>query len=416
MAHATAFSKLVPLGPDFYDESRPPESWAPLTPGARILGATVVRALHKGKDTNVYLFVRDDGAFSALKLERVSHRSESAYAIRARLAHEAAFLAHLDSVREAHIAVTDMRQEFSRAPLAVPMVRQIGTANLTRSRLPEAEVARPARQLAPKLLAKGELDGRSYLELEFISGVDAATAAAGWRERGGANERVEFLRMVQAIAQTYARLHERGVLHGNVHPDNVLIRRDGTAVLLDFSLARPAVAQTALPTPSERGGTPFFFEPEMACVALAGLPSMPVSAQGEQHAVAALIYFLLTGAHWQNLRLGQNAMLEDIATLHPLSFRDRGVEPWPEMEAVLGRALSKLPQARFPSMTAFAAALDAVTVPMSDRITNSVSPSEALSGLLKRALANAGPPRRSPEIHVACITDIPARLVFQLRE
>lgn len=194
-----------------------------------------------------------------------------------------------------------------------------------------------------------------------------------------------LLRLAKTIARTYAALHERGILHGDVHPENVLIRRDGIVVLLDFSVARPAVSQTSLPTPLDRRGKAFFFEPEMARVALAGLPSMPASQPGEQHAVATLLYFLMTGAHWQNFRLGRDPMLEDIATLHPLSFRERGVESWPELEVVLGRALSKLPEARFPSMSAFANALEAVTVPP---ITNNLPRTLPFSKFLAQALAD----------------------------
>ena len=307
-----------------------------ITPDSQLLGASVVRALHIAKDTEIYLLSREDG-FSALKIERLAPHRECAKAVRARLQHEAAFLANLSGV------------------------------------------------LAPKLLDKGELDGRFYLEMEFIAGVHAATAAGQWRERGGVKGRQMLLRLAKTVARTYAALHEHGVLHGDVHPGNVLIRRDGTVVLLDFGVACPAVSLTSLPTPPDRRGKAFFFEPEMARVALAGLPSMPASQPGEQHAVATLLYFLMTGAHWQNFRLGRDAMLEDIATLHPLSFRERGLESWPELEAVLGRALSKLSEARFPSMSAFAGALDAVTVPS---MTSDLPRALPFSMFLEQALAD----------------------------
>jgi len=283
-------------------------------PGSQILGASVVRSLHVDEQVEVYQLSREEG-LSVLKIDHSSPRREYAATVLSRLNHEAAFLAHLGGAT------------------------------------------------APKLLDKGELDGRAYLEMEFVDGVDAVTAAAKWRERGGAQGREMLLRLAQAIVRAYATLHEHGILHGDVRPRNVLIRRDGSAVLFDFGLARPAVSQTVLPTPRERGGSPVFFEPEMARVALARLPSMPASALGEQHAVSALIYFLITGGHWQNFRVGREAMLEEIATLYPLSFRERGVESWPEMEAALGRALSKLPDARFPSVSAFSQALDSVTMP-----------------------------------------------------
>jgi serine/threonine protein kinase len=314
----------------------PPFTSSQIASGSQILGASAVRALHVVKDIDVYLLSRQEG-FSALKIQRLSPDGACATSVRARLQHEAAFLSTLNGV------------------------------------------------LAPKLLDKGEWDGRFYVEMEFIEGAHAATAAALWRERGGAKGRQMLLRLAKTIARAYAALHKRGILHGDIHPDNVLIRRDGTVVLLDFGVARPAVSQTSLPTPVDRPGRAFFFEPEMARVALAGLPSMPASQSGEQHAVATLLYFLMTGAHWQNFRLGRDAMLEDIATLHPLSFRKRGVESWPELEAVLGRALSKLPEARFPSMSAFAGELDAVTVAPG---TPSVSRALPFSKFVEQALAD----------------------------
>jgi len=323
--------------------------------GSQLLDASVVRTLKVGEDKEVYLVFRKSG-FSVLKITGVSPLGESADTIRSRLNHEAAFLAHLNG-----------------SP-------------------------------APKLLDKGELEKRVYLETEHIDGVDAATTAAACRKRGGTEGQEMLLRLAQTIGRTYAVLHERGILHGDVQPGHVLIRRDGTAVLLDFGFARPAVSQTSLPTPPERGGLPFFFEPEMARVALARLPSMPTSGPGEQHAVAALIYFLITGAHWQNFRLGWEAMLEDIATLHPLSFHERGIESWPEMEAVLGRALSKLPDARFPSMSAFSLALDCVPMPS---MANVPSCSYPFSKPLERALANAALKPMAPVLHGSTVLITP---------
>jgi serine/threonine protein kinase len=330
---------LVPSGNGTDEHTAKPSS-GQVAAGSRVLGAAVLRTLHVVEDTEVYLLSREKGAFSVLKIERVSPNGGSVEPVRARLAHEAAFLASLGG------------------------------------------------GLAPRLLGKGELDGRSYLEIEFVEGADAATASAEWRERGGEKARHRLLRMAQAIARLYATLHERGVLHGDVHPGNVLVKRDGSVVLIDFGVARPIASASSLPTPPDRGGIPFFFEPEMARAALAGLPSTPASGAGEQHAVAGLIFFLLTGAQWQNFRLGREAMLEDIATLPPLTFRDRGAHSWPELEVALARALSKLPEERFPSMSAFADALAAVTVPP---VALAAPHAPLLSQLLDRALSNAAP-------------------------
>ena len=182
-----------------------------LVVGSRVLGASVRRTLHTIEDTEIFLLSRENGAFSVLKIERLSPHDEIPGPVRARLSHEAAFLERLRD------------------------------------------------GLAPKLLDQGELDGRSYLELEFIEGVDVMTASFEWRERGGAAAQGTLLTLAQSIAQTYATLHERGVLHGDVHPSNVLLRRDGTVVLIDFGVARGVTAERSLPTPPDRGGMPFFF-------------------------------------------------------------------------------------------------------------------------------------------------------------
>jgi serine/threonine-protein kinase len=281
--------------------------------GMRVMGALVLRTIQVLEDTEVYLLSKA-GEFLVLKIERLSSTG-SAGPVRARLKHEAAFLTHL------------------------------------------------AGSHTPRLLGQGELDGRTYLEMEFIQGVDVATASAEWRERKGAEAQRTLLDMARAISRTYAMLHSRGVLHGDVHPSNVLVRPDGSVRLIDFGVAGATMFGTSLPTPPDRGGIPFFYEPELAEASLAGLSSSPASEAGEQHAVAALIYFLMTGNHWQNFRLGREAMLKDIATLLPLSFRERGAAPWPELETVLTRALAKRPEERFPSISAFADALAALSGP-----------------------------------------------------
>src|SRR5262249_25790005 len=158
------------------------------------------------------------GLLSVLKIERLS---PNAGFIRARLRHEAAFLAHLDG------------------------------------------------SVAPKLLGQGELEGRFYLGMEFVRAVDLATASAEWREREGEEPQRRLLGLAQLVSRTYAVLHDRGVLHGDVHPSNILVARDGTVRLIDFGVARASDLGTSLPTPPDRAGVPFFFEPEMATAALA---------------------------------------------------------------------------------------------------------------------------------------------------
>jgi eukaryotic-like serine/threonine-protein kinase len=174
----------------------------------------------------------------------------------------------------------------------------------------------------------------------------------------------------------------------------VLVDRDGRVTLLDFALARH-VADTDRPV--MRAGVAFYFEPELARVALAGLPDPRVTAAGEQFALAALLYLLLTGEQYQDFQLEQRAFLGAIRDGTPLTFAARGVEPWPEVEAILARALSKEPADRYPSVAAFAAALRQVDVapPVTDGGAPAaraarIVPDDAERALLGAFLTRAG--------------------------
>src|SRR4029077_17229517 len=114
--------------------------------------------------------------------------------------------------------------------------------------------------------------------MEWLSGVDAGTAAAELRRSG---DRRGLLDLCRAVAGAYARLHERGVVHGDVHPRNVLVSPTGDVRLVDFGLAHWAGAPPSLPRPS-RGGIAFFYEPEYARAVLAGRRAPRASRTGEQ--------------------------------------------------------------------------------------------------------------------------------------
>jgi hypothetical protein len=279
---------------------------------AALPGTTRVRTLQVLDDTEVVLLHRAGAGYTVLKLARATADARAAAATQRRLQHEADYLEHLDG------------------------------------------------DVAPRLCGAGELAGCAYLEIEFVAGADLVQAAAEWRERAGDSARRALLRLCRATAAAYAALHERGVLHGDVHPRNVFVEASGAVRVIDFGVAAPRRAGTRLPQHPDRGGVPFFYEPELAIAARAGRVSPPPSEAGEQHAVASLLYFVVTGAYWQDFRLAREAMLDDLATRVPMTFRERGAAAWPQLEAVLMRALAKDPAARFPSMRAFASALAAI--------------------------------------------------------
>jgi len=161
--------------------------FASLAIGERVDGFEVRDCVQQLDDTHVYQ-VRGTDGLAALKLERSP-------AVRARLEWEAAVLAFLGG------------------------------------------------DVAPRLAGDGELEGRHYLAMEWCHGVTVDTAAWELRRRG-ASGRSALLALCRAVAAAYARLHQRGVIHGDVHLRNVLVDGGGTVRLVDFGLARWDAAPT----------------------------------------------------------------------------------------------------------------------------------------------------------------------------
>jgi serine/threonine-protein kinase len=242
--------------------------------GSELAGWMIVRCVRAVDDSEIYE-VRDGNRTAALKVARAVTP-----AVRTLFRNEAAILRHLDG-----------------------------------------------SGIAPRLIAAGS----SHILMEWVPGVDALTAAEQRRD-----DRAALLRLCLEIVRAYAALHDRGVLHGDVHPRNIVVG-DGIT-LLDFGHAR-------VDGRAPRAGIIYFFAPD------------PPSPAAEQYALAALLYLMIAGNHYLEFRLEREEIERQIARDAPLPFAAHGVAPWPEVERVLFRALRKNPERRYRSVATMAAAL-----------------------------------------------------------
>src|SRR5262249_47357947 len=206
------------------------------------------------------------------------------------------------------------------------------------------------------LVASGAIDGRNYVASEWCDGTPAAIVAERLR-RNTALRRDELLRLCVAILDAYAHLHEQDVIHGDIHPRNVLVC-GSTVKLIDFGLARLDCLSDAMPQPP-RGGIGFFFEPEIALARLHGRGPPPATPLGRAYPLAVMLYFLLVGNHYLDFSAEKREMRRQIGEDLPLPFSPRACA-WPEVEALLARALSKEPLERFASVAEFANQMRAI--------------------------------------------------------
>ncbi|HWY73708.1 MAG TPA: lanthionine synthetase LanC family protein [Burkholderiaceae bacterium] len=219
-------------------------------------------------------------------------------------------------------------------------------ARVSQSLEREATLLRRAGARAPAVFGLSRVGSGIALVTEWISGAEALSAAAAFQGHGQERNEHAMLSLCVRIASAFADLHEAGLLHGDVHPRNILVEASGSVRLIDFGLAREI---KTLSTDDARGGVPFYFEPEYAG-ALRQQQSTAPSPAGEQYAIAALLYQLWTGVHYLDWSLEREEMLRQIVEDDPVGFEARRVPAWPALEQVLRRALDKSAQRRFPDL------------------------------------------------------------------
>lgn len=94
----------------------------------------------------------------------------------------------------------------------------------------------------------------------------------------------EIMGAMAQLADGVAALHEAGLRHGDVKPDNVLVRDDGRVILVDFGLARRVDDVAA----KVAAGTPSYMPPEQ-------IAGEYVGPESDWYAVGATVYRVLTG-------------------------------------------------------------------------------------------------------------------------
>ncbi len=131
-------------------------------------------------------------------------------------------------------------------------------------------------------------EGIWYLALEYVEGVDLLSHARQFELDIPAR-----VRLFLAVADAVAFAHERGVIHRDLKPGNVLVGRDGSPRLLDFGISKLFDPdEGAGLTTTQHGArplTPAYASPEQ-------LEGGPVTTASDSYSLAVMLYELLTGA------------------------------------------------------------------------------------------------------------------------
>lgn len=200
----------------------------------------------------------------------------------------------------------------------------------------------------------GEARGLHFISMEFVEGV----VLSAWRSGNpGLAEKVDIA--VQ-IAEALAHAHERGVLHRDVKPENIMVSAEGRAKVLDFGLARLAAsAEHNLTRTGATLGTLAYMSPEQAS-------HLPVDARTDVFSFGVVLYELFTG----QLPFTGNFELSILyAILNEDPTPPRRVNPdLPEdLESIIQRCLQKDRTRRYATMAALATDLRALKSAQQER-------------------------------------------------
>jgi serine/threonine protein kinase len=199
-------------------------------------------------------------------------------------------------------------------------------------------------------------DGRPYFVMELLEGQSLADLVAG-----GALPPGEVVLIARQLANALAAAHDRGVVHADVTPSNVLVVDAGDdpanpselhVKLVDFGLAELAGEGLRDENPEFVLGTPAYISPEQ-------LRGLAPTDRSDQYGLGAVLFELLTGHppfHHDDLR---SLCMMHLTAPIPSIESPHGPLP-PKLADIVTTCLQKTPQARFPGMRALLVALDEI--------------------------------------------------------
>ena len=188
----------------------------------------------------------------------------------------------------------------------------------------------------------GEIEGMPFISMEYVDGEDLAELLT----RIGRLPSDKALETARKLCAGLAAAHERGVIHRDLKPQNIMMNKRGEVVIMDFGLA--AIADQ-LSGDEVRNGTPAYMAPEQ-------LKGAEVTAKSDIYSLGLVLYEIFTGKKpfdAKNVR----QLLEMQESVHMPAMTTTAADIDPMVEKAIRRCLDPDPAKRPASALAVALAL-----------------------------------------------------------
>jgi len=187
-------------------------------------------------------------------------------------------------------------------------------------------------------------DGQPYLVMKFIEG---ETLKARLKRKP--LTLTETITIFESVATGLTYAHNHGILHRDIKPSNIMLDKDGTPYIADFGLARIAQAGESTLSQDMMLGTPQYISPEQA----QGVRDLGPST--DVYSLGIVLYEIIVGKVPFSADTPFAIIHDHIYKPLPIPTQLNPDVP-PQIEKVLLKALSKMPQDRFQSAVELVAA------------------------------------------------------------
>jgi eukaryotic-like serine/threonine-protein kinase len=208
-------------------------------------------------------------------------------------------------------------------PLVVKILRHEIVLNkkaLERFMEEYAMVERIQSRHVARIVSHGTYQENVYLVMEFFEGGDLSKRLAG--QPVPPQEALQFFR---ELMFALGDIHEKGILHRDLKPQNLMFRRDGSLAIVDFGIAKNIAAADRTGA-GEVLGTPRYMSPEQ-------VQGRALDLRTDIYSAGVLLYQMLTGQHMFDGQTAMEVALHHLNTAPP---------PLPEHLAQYERLMEKL--------------------------------------------------------------------------